>query len=394
MHILMFSYDRTLVEGEQVGDTLLRHKGYAEYLDKLDIVVPAPSKTRRDEIKASEKLSIFPSYGPRMLSWLRAYLKAGRICRQNKVDVIATQDALLGFLGIMLRRKFGCRLQINAFGLEIFSDWWLRRRWLNRCYALIMRWTLCRADLVRTDATRNRTILIEKLKIRPEKVVVIPALPTQESINQFRSADGEAVRSALMENEYDKIVLFVGALEKVKNIPSLLRAAKLVLVDCPRTLFAIIGNGAEKDSLEKLGQELGVSQNVKFLGIIPYDQLPAYYAACDLVVLPSWSEGLARILMEASLAAKPIVATDVGGATDIVVDGETGYLVPVDAPQQLAGKMKKLLQNDQKAQQMGDKAYQRAGGLFDFKANTEKLIASWKAMIKSHKEKDNALANH
>ena len=102
MHILMFSYDRTLVEGEQVGDTLLRHKGYAEYLDKLDIVVPAPSKTRRDEIKASEKLSIFPSYGPRMLSWLRAYLKAGRICRQNKVDVIATQDALLGFLGMIV----------------------------------------------------------------------------------------------------------------------------------------------------------------------------------------------------------------------------------------------------------------------------------------------------
>jgi len=394
MHILMFSYDRTLVEGKQVGDTLLRHEGYAEYLEKLDVIVPAPSRTRRYEIKVSEKLSIFPSYGPRVISWLRAYSKAKKICRQGKVDIVATQDALLGFLGVMLRRNFGCRLQINAFGLEIFSDWWLRQRWLNRCYALIMRWTLRRADLVRTDATRNRAILIEKLQLKPEKVVVIPALPTQESIDQFRGADGEAVRSSLKESKYDKIVLFVGSLDKVKNIPCLFRAAKLVLADCPRALFVIIGSGPEKESLEKLSRELGISQNVSFLGIIPYDELPAYCAACDVVVLPSWSEGLARILMEASLVAKPIVATDVGGAADIVVDGETGYLVPVNDDGQLAAKVKELLQNDRKAQQMGDKGYQRAANLFDFKANTEKLIVAWEAMIESEKDRGNALANN
>ena len=394
MHVIIFSYDRTLVEGKQVGDTLLRHQGYAEYLDRLDVIVPAPSRTRRYEIKVSEKMSIFPSYGPRVISWLRAYAKAKKICRQSKVDIVATQDAVLGFMGIMLRRKFGCRVQINTFGLEIFSDWWLGQRWLNRFYARIMRWTLRRADLVRADATRNRAILIEKLGLKPEKVVVIPALPTQESIDQFKGADGEVVRSSMKENRYDKIVLFVGALDKVKNIPSLLRAAKLVLSDCPSTLFVIIGDGPEKDRLERLSRELGIPQNVRFLGIIPYDELPACYAACDVVVLPSWSEGLARILMEASLAARPIVATDVGGAPDIVVDGETGYLVPVDDDRQLATKMKELLQDDRKAQQMGDKGYQRANSLFDFKANTEKLIATWEAMIEPKKDRGDALADN
>jgi len=390
----MFSYDRTLVEGKQVGDTLLRHQCYSEYLEKLDIVVPAPSKTRRGEIQVSEKLTIYPGYGPKVLSWLRSYSKARKICRQNKVNIIVTQDALLGFLGVMLRREFGCRLQINAFGLEIFSDWWLKSSWLNRIYALIMRWTLRRADLIRTDATRSRTTLINKLKIKPEKVVVIPALPTQESIDQFKVANGKAVRSSLKGNEYDKIVLFVGALEKVKNISSLLRAAKLVLVDCPRTLFVIIGSGPERVNLEKLGRELGISQNINFTGIVPYDQLPAYYASCDVVVLPSWSEGLARILMEASLAAKPIVATDVGGATDIVIDGETGYIVPVNDSRQLAERMKELLQNPQKASKMGDKGYQRAVSIFDFEVNTRKLISAWETMTKPHKDKDNALANH
>ena len=387
MHILMFSYDRTLVEGEQVGDTLLRHKHYSEYLEKLDIVVPAPSKTRRSEIKVSDKLTIYPSYGPRVLSWLRAYLKARKICEQSTVDIVVTQDPLLGVLGVLLKRKFGCKLFINTFGTEMFSDWWLQWRWLNRLYALIMRWTLRRADLVRTDATRSRKTLIEKLQLKPEKVVVIPALPTQESIDQFRGADGEAAGSSLKGNEYDKIVLFVGALEKVKNIPSLLRAAQLVLAACPRTLFAIIGGGPEKINLEKLSQELSISQNVKFPGIVPYDQLPAYYAACDIVVLPSWSEGLARILMEASLAAKPIIATDVGGATDIIIDGETGYIVPVNDSQQLAKRIRELLQNPSKASQMGLKGYERALKLFDFEANTIKLIDAWKSLLIKKKVK-------
>ncbi len=387
MHILMFSYDRTLLGGKQVGDTLLRHKCYADYLDKLDIVVPAPSRTRQAEIKVNEKLAIYPSYGPKVLSWLRSYLKAKKICKQNKVDIIATQDALLGFLGVMLRKKFGCRLQINAFGLEIFHDWWLRQRWLNRGYAVIMRWTLRRADLVRTDATRNQKILIEEMQLKPEKVVVIPALPTQESIDQFKVADGERVKSSLRGNSYDGIVLFVGALEKVKNIPNLLRTAKLVLATCPRTLFAIIGNGPEKENLGKLCQELDISQNIRFLGIIPYDELPAYYAICDLVILPSWSEGFARILMEASLAAKPIVATDVGGVTDIVIDGETGYIVPVNDSQQLAERVKELLQDKPKAAKMGDKGYKRAVSLFDFEANTKKLITTWETMLKPHGDK-------
>ena len=111
MHILMFSYDKTLVDGNQIGDTLLRHQRYAEYLNRLDILVPAPATKRQPEIKVNEKLTIYPSYGSRILSWFRAYLKARRICQKSKVDIIVTQDALLGFLGVLLRKEFGGKLQ-------------------------------------------------------------------------------------------------------------------------------------------------------------------------------------------------------------------------------------------------------------------------------------------
>ena len=376
----MFSYDKTLVDESQIGDVLLRHKHYSGYLDRLDILVPATVGKRQTEMKVSEKLTVYPGNGPKMLSWLRAYLKARRICREGKVDIVVTQDALLGSLGVLLRKEFGCKLQINAFGLEIFSDWWLEQNLLHRMYKLVMCWTLHRADLIRTDATRSKTALVEKLKIPPEKVVVIPVIPGPENIAKFTNADGSVVRRSLLDNKYDKVVLFTGVLEKIKNIPNLLRAAKLVLSVHSKTLFLLIGGGPERSYLERLCRELGIAEHVRFLGIIPYDELPSYFAACDVFVLSSWSEGFPRVLLEATFTTKPVVVTDVGGVNDIVADSESGYIVAVNNSKQLAERIVELLSNPDKANRMGQQGYDNTLKYHDFDTNVEKLVTAWKTM--------------
>ena len=382
MHILMLSYDRALIAKNQVGDVLLRHKHYSEYLDRLDILVPAPAEKQPTEMKVSEKFTIYPTgYGPKILSWLRAYVKARRICQKSEVDIVVTQDPLLGFLGVLLRKEFGCKLQINAFGLEIFSAWWLGQNLLHRLYKLVMCWALRRADLLRTDATRSRTTLVKKLKIPPEKVVVVPNLPGAENIARFTNADGDGVRRGLLGDKYDKMVLFIGALEKIKNIPSLLRAVKLVLSAHPRTLLVLIGGGPEREHLETMCHELAVAAHVRFLGAIPYDELPAYFAACDVFVLPSWSEGFPKVLLEAAFAAKPIVVTDVGGVGDIVADGESGYIVANNDSGQLAEKVAELLSDPEKARQMGRQGYENTQKYHDFDKNVERLVNLWQGMI-------------
>ena len=177
------------------------------------------------------------------------------------------------------------------------------------------------------------------------------------------------------------MVLFVGMLIKQKNMPNLLKASKLVLNNHPKTLFAIIGDGPEKDYLSRLCRELDIAQYVRFLGLVSYDNLPEYYAACDLFVLPSWFEGLAKVLMEAAYAQKPIVATNVSGANDIIIDNETGYIVEVDNPQQLADRIEKLLENPDKAITMGAQGYKHAINYCDFPKNLEKRITAWKGML-------------
>lgn len=392
MHVLMFSYDRSLVEGKQVGDTLLRHKYYAEYLDRLDIIVPAPSKTRQYEIKINEKMSIFPSYGPRILSWLRAYLKARKICRQGKVDIIVTQDPLLGVLGVLLKRKFGSKLFINVFGTEMFSERWLKRDIPHRLYGFGIHWSLRNADLVRTETNRLKEFLEETYKIPPDKLVSIFVVPSPESIKSLISAKGERVRKSLLGNKYERIVLSVGRLVDAKDLPNFIRAASLVVKKSPKTLFAIIGEGPERQKLERLCRELDVVNNVSFLGAEPFDQVPSHYAACDVFVLSSWSEGFGRVMMEAALAKKPVVATDVGGAREAIVDGETGYIVEIANSAQMAEKIQGLLENPQMARGMGLKGHQRALDMFGFEENVRKLITTWEIMLKTDEVKDNALA--
>lgn len=381
MHILMLSYDKALVVRNTVGDALQRHQHYAAYLDRLDIVVPVPQGKKQPAIKVKEKLTIYPSHGVKPLAWLRAYQKARAICRSGKVDIIITQDALLGCLGIMLKMEFKPRLIVNAFALDIFNDVWLEENRLHRLYKILMCWALRRADLVRTDGTKDRMSLIEKLQIPPEKVVTLPMVPSPESIEKFTHAKGTAVRGNLLDSTYDKLILFVGMLIKQKNIPNLLKAVKLVLTHHPRTLFIIIGDGPEQRFLGKMSQELDIEGNIRFLGLVPYDVLPDYYTACDIFVLPSWYEGFARVLMEAALSRKPIVATDVSGVSDLIKDSQSGYIVEVNNPEQLADRIERLLDNPELALQMGIRGYERAIEICNFYENLTKLIKTWKSVL-------------
>jgi len=390
----MLSYDKTFIDEKPTGDALLRHKHYSEYLDKLDILVLEPKEKRYPEVKVSQKLTIYPSYGPKVLSWLRSYLKARKICRRSKVDIVVTQDPLVGVVGVLLKREFGCKLFVNVFGTEMFTERWQKRDIAHRLYKFGIHWSLRNADLVRTETDRLKEFLRETFKIPSDKLVSILVVHSPESINSLINAKGREARKGLLENKFEQIVLFMGRLVDAKDLPNFLRAARLVINKYPKTLFAIIGEGPERRRLENLCKELAIVDNVKFLGAVPHSDIPSYYAACDVFVLPSWSEGFGTVMMEAAFSKRPIVATDVGGARVTIVDNETGYIVEIANSAQMADRIQRLLGNPQIARRMGLKGYERALKLFGFEENVKKLIAAWEMMLKTDEVKDNALANH
>ncbi len=119
--------------------------------------------------------------------------------------------------------------------------------------------------------------------------------------------------------------------------------------------FLIVGGGQDEAMLKELVKELGVGDRVMFAGQVTRDEVTAYRRASDIFVANSRSEGLGNAFISALASRLPLITTGVGGIADYARDGETAWIVPVDDPQALADKVKEVLANPQKAQEISER---------------------------------------
>lgn len=144
---------------------------------------------------------------------------------------------------------------------------------------------------------------------------------------------------------------YTGWLNENKNVSLLLRALARLQPALPQLRLALVGDGPLRAQLEAEAQALGLADCTTFYGQLP--QAEAIMPAFDVICLPSHSEGMPNVLMEAAAAGVPAVATNVGGVAEVVRDGETGFLVPAGDEDQLVGCLNCLLTNEALRQQMG-----------------------------------------
>jgi glycosyltransferase involved in cell wall biosynthesis len=136
--------------------------------------------------------------------------------------------------------------------------------------------------------------------------------------------------------------LAVGRFESAKDYPNMLAAFSKVLPKHPKTVLAIAGGGPGKEVMEQLAAELGLGEAVRFLGL--RRDVPGLMSAADGYVMSSAWEGLPMVLLEAASSCLPVVATDVGGNKEVVLDGESGFLVPSRNSDALANTMVRLME--------------------------------------------------
>lgn len=153
------------------------------------------------------------------------------------------------------------------------------------------------------------------------------------------------------------LVGVVGYLIERKGIESFLEAVKTVALKNVDVMFLIVGEDPKpgkpyENKLRKLAQKLGISEKVVFTGYEPSPQ--EVFAALDILVMPSYEEPFGRVLIEAGACGKPCVATDAGGAPEVIQDGYNGFLVPPGNPEALANAMDSLLKNPNLARTLGE----------------------------------------
>jgi glycosyltransferase involved in cell wall biosynthesis len=148
-------------------------------------------------------------------------------------------------------------------------------------------------------------------------------------------------------------VLFVGRLEAVKGVDTLLRAVALAAGRVDGLSVTIAGDGEDRSRLEKMSSDLGLNETVQFRGWLSREELATCYAEAEIVAIPSvWPEALASVGVEALAAGRPVVASDVGGIPEVVVDGVTGRLVRRRDARMFAEALVDILTNAETAEQM------------------------------------------
>ena len=159
------------------------------------------------------------------------------------------------------------------------------------------------------------------------------------------------------------IIVSVTRLDPIKNVGMLLRAADELRGYRSDWEIRIVGNGLCRSELERFVASRGLAPSVRFLGY--RDDVPDVLAQADIAVLTSVKEGLPRGLMEPMAMGLPVVATDVKGNRQVVVEGLCGFLVPLDDHVALAQRLMLLIDDLDLRRRMGRKAYQRARESFD-----------------------------
>jgi D-inositol-3-phosphate glycosyltransferase len=198
----------------------------------------------------------------------------------------------------------------------------------------------CQRIIAATE--RGKEELVSYYGAYPEKISVIPC---GVNLELFRHMDKESARRSLGLNGH-KILLFVGRIDPLKGIDRLLTA--LPRLDIRQNLKLLVIGGDEDslpevERLQRLSQRLRIQDAVTFAGIVEQKELPIYYSAADVCVIPSYYESFGLVALESLACGTPIVATKVGCIESVVNPGQNGYMVADNAPLRLADVIDTLL---------------------------------------------------
>jgi glycosyltransferase involved in cell wall biosynthesis len=160
-------------------------------------------------------------------------------------------------------------------------------------------------------------------------------------------------RQALGLHPETKLILYVGRLSSEKRIDVLLHAVAQIAVTHRHAELAIMGGGPQQQQLDALAASLGIRDRVTFHGGLPQRQLPLWYSAADAVVLPSKSEGLPRVMLEAMACGAAFFGTEISGVIDHIQDGENGFLAKPGDPAMLAQQLSRILSDAELGRQIG-----------------------------------------
>ncbi|MFN3476532.1 MAG: glycosyltransferase [Candidatus Methylomirabilales bacterium] len=279
-------------------------------------------------------------------------LKAARWVRPDLFYVRIGPD----LVSLRLKRALGARLVLEVNGDPV--EFWRNegRPWRARLDQLILGRLVRGSDVIIALTPGLKQMLIERWKVPSEKIVIVPSATDPE---HFTPADLKEAKRKLGFSSDQPVVGFVGIFYRHQGIPTLLQAAPLVLKDQSGARFLLVGDGVMRKPWEALAEQLGVASAVSFTGQIPYQDVPRYLQAMDVVVAPltgDRGETSPFKILDALSCGRPVVASDLPSIRRLSrgFDGAI-TLVPPEDPDALAETLRELLQHPDRVEALGQR---------------------------------------
>ncbi len=299
--------------------------------------------------------------------------------RRLKIDVLHTHDFYTNIFGMVAGRLANVPVRI-ASRRETSG---MRSR--LQLQAQRAAYTLAHQIVANSEAVKRKLIAEG---IRKDKITVIYNGFDANRVASVKSLSRVDALAALglEKNSSQRFVTIVANLRhEVKDHPMFVRAAQRVSKVVPDVSFLLAGEGELKGSLESLAAKLGLAEKTVFLGRVA--DIATLLSVSDVGVLASKAEGFSNSILEYMAAGCPVVATDVGGAREAVIEGETGYLVRSGGDQLLAEQIISLLQNPEMARRMGERGQRVVADKFSTAAQLRSTEALYEGLLLNNRDR-------
>ena len=302
-----------------------------------------------------------------------------RCFREHKFDVVHTHTPKAGLLGPIAARLAKVPVVVHTIHGLLFHD--RMPAWRRALFWMPEKITAGRSDYLLAQSREDVEVAVRTHLCPREKIAYLGnGIDVERFSPQAAGATRSQVRAELGFLETDFVAGSVGRLVYEKGFGELFTAAEAITKANPNVKFLVIGpteEAARRDAVSPgLLAELERRSAIRFVGW--RDDLPRWYAAMDLFVLPSHREGVPRACLEAAAMELPVVATDIRGCREVVVPGETGLLVPVRDPGALRQALEHLAGNPAEAAEMDRRGRRHVLENFDSRAVLQRLRAFYR----------------
>ena len=284
----------------------------------------------------------------------------------------ATPD---GVMGLLIRKEFSVPLVVSLIGSDI-NVWPFRSKLIYR----LTKQVISEADKVVAVSTALKNKAREI--VSPQEPIAVIYNGCDSGKFAFNKTSRFYLRKKWDIPKQSVVFIFVGNLLKTKGVLELFETFYLLMKKLPDIYLIFVGDGRESKVLVQKASRIGINNRVIFVGRRPHDEIPHWLSMADVLVLPSYSEGLPTVIVEAMACQRAVIATRVGGIPETIVDGQSGILVEPRDSVTLMEAMEKVARDKDLRLKMGNVGRKIVTEKFSWDKNIRKLTDIYKSVMR------------